>query len=304
MGLFGKKKATTASETEVAPDATPTDAPTPAAAERPSRHHRRKVSVAEMEALRADVVDLRTRLVEAEKAKWLMEHRLRALDATTTTLADSRATLTELTGKVQSLELQVGTGSTGGAGGTDTPAEAGASAISDFGSKLAGLEAKLTELQTKLDTPPSPVLTPRPLLPTSTAEPSAAERERHEQLDSLTQRVAAVDELSAQVAQLAERLAATDSAARSTGDHVAAIDERLNNISTELANQISELGRDIDALADRSPDAPASAQVSDELIDALRAGQVKLANEQARYEIAFRQDLAALAEQLRHAARR
>ncbi|MBK5334215.1 MAG: hypothetical protein JJD93_19720, partial [Ilumatobacteraceae bacterium] len=40
--------------------------------------------------------------------------------------------------------------------------------------------------------------------------------------------------------------------------------------------------------------------VSDEVVDALRGGQVKLANEQARYEIAFRQDLASLAELLRH----
>jgi hypothetical protein len=39
--------------------------------------------------------------------------------------------------------------------------------------------------------------------------------------------------------------------------------------------------------------------VSDEVVAALRSGQVKLANEQARYEIAFRQDLATLAESLR-----
>ena len=36
-----------------------------------------------------------------------------------------------------------------------------------------------------------------------------------------------------------------------------------------------------------------------ELVDQLRVGQVKLANEQARYEIAFRQDLAMLAEQVK-----
>jgi hypothetical protein len=39
--------------------------------------------------------------------------------------------------------------------------------------------------------------------------------------------------------------------------------------------------------------------MSDELITALRTGQIKLANEQARYEIAFRNDLAALAEHVR-----
>ncbi|HAP75103.1 MAG TPA: hypothetical protein DCR14_03385, partial [Acidimicrobiaceae bacterium] len=62
-------------------------------------------------------------------------------------------------------------------------------------------------------------------------------------------------------------------------------------------NQISELGRDIDGLADQ-PAAAGGPAISDELIDNLRNAQVKLANEQARYEIAFRQDLAALAEQV------
>ena len=38
---------------------------------------------------------------------------------------------------------------------------------------------------------------------------------------------------------------------------------------------------------------------TDEVIETLRAGQVRLANEQARYEIAFRADLAELAEKVR-----
>jgi len=66
-----------------------------------------------------------------------------------------------------------------------------------------------------------------------------------------------------------------------------------------LANQISELGRDIDGLANTSGQV-GQGTVSDEVLDALRSAQVKLANEQARYEIAFRQDLAALAEHVRH----
>jgi hypothetical protein len=79
---------------------------------------------------------------------------------------------------------------------------------------------------------------------------------------------------------------------------MALLDQRLTNVSTELANQLSELGRDIDGLGQRIPEV-ADGTVSDEVVDALRGGQVKLANEQARYEIAFREDLAALAEQLR-----
>ena len=81
-------------------------------------------------------------------------------------------------------------------------------------------------------------------------------------------------------------------------EHMALLDQRLTNVSIELANQLSELGRDIDGLGQRVPEV-ADGVVSDEVVDALRGGQVKLANEQARYEIAFREDLAALAEQLR-----
>ena len=49
----------------------------------------------------------------------------------------------------------------------------------------------------------------------------------------------------------------------------------------------------------REPADVASGTVSDEVLAALRTGQIKLANEQARYEIAFREDLAAIAEHMR-----
>ena len=39
--------------------------------------------------------------------------------------------------------------------------------------------------------------------------------------------------------------------------------------------------------------------VADDVLTGLKDGQVRLANEQARYEIAFRQDLATLAEQIK-----
>jgi len=120
------------------------------------------------------------------------------------------------------------------------------------------------------------------------------------QLQEIGERLRSQDELRAQVGQLAERATATDTEARAVRDHMALLDQRLTNVSTELANQIGELGRDIDGLGQRVPEV-ADGVVSDEVVDALRGGQVKLANEQARYEIAFRQDLASLAEQLRQA---
>jgi hypothetical protein len=108
----------------------------------------------------------------------------------------------------------------------------------------------------------------------------------------------ATEELRGQLGQLAERMTSYDNEARAVREHIAVLDQRLTGVSTELANQISELGHDIDGLGQRIPEI-VDGVVSDEVVEALRGGQVKLANEQARYEIAFRQDLAALAEQLR-----
>jgi hypothetical protein len=66
-------------------------------------------------------------------------------------------------------------------------------------------------------------------------------------------------------------------------------------VSTELANQLTELGKDIDALGNR----PSGDTIDPEALAAVRDGQVKLANEQARYQIAFREDLARLAHELK-----
>ncbi len=82
-------------------------------------------------------------------------------------------------------------------------------------------------------------------------------------------------------------------------EQIGALDARITSVSTELANQLSELGHDIDSLQNRPP----GETVGDEVLDGLRDSQERLANEQARYQIAFREDLAKLAEQLRRPGR-
>lgn len=86
------------------------------------------------------------------------------------------------------------------------------------------------------------------------------------------------DELNAKVHRIGERL-----------DE---IDRRISSISTELANQITELSGDLESMG-------GNASASDEVVDELRDAQTRLASEQARYQIAFRQDLAELADRLR-----
>lgn len=163
--------------------------------------------------------------------------------------------------------------------------------------RLAELDSTTRQLAQKPAPPPDPALVSR--------------------LDSLTGKVMVIEQSAAQaaagladIAQLAERLAANDAAVRANTEQLGALEQRITSVSIELANQINELGSDIDALASLPAGSPASGSepgslstLSDEVLDALRSAQVRLASEQARYEIAFREDLAALAEQIRRAAR-
>lgn len=136
-------------------------------------------------------------------------------------------------------------------------------------------------------------------------------------LDSL---VARVEEMQAKHAELDAKLAASGEAPAAAPEFdalVARVEEvqakhadlegklaelsaRISSVSTELANQITELGHDIDALGEASTSGGPA--IDESTIGALRDGQVRLANEQARYQIAFRDDLAKLAEQLRRPA--
>ena len=64
-------------------------------------------------------------------------------------------------------------------------------------------------------------------------------------------------------------------------------------MATELANQLHELDTELERLAQTADAASA------ETVTELRANQVRIASEQARYAITLRHDLAELAELLR-----
>jgi hypothetical protein len=108
---------------------------------------------------------------------------------------------------------------------------------------------------------------------------------------------AEIEALKVELASLREAVDQHAGTTQALHDKLAALDDRVTSVSTELANQLTELGHDIDALADR----PAADGGGNEALTAVREGQVKLANEQARYQIAFREDLARLAQELKRA---
>ena len=120
----------------------------------------------------------------------------------------------------------------------------------------------------------------------------------HERISELTSSLPDTQGLSSQLSELSQRVSSSETDARAALAQASALDERIQNVSTQLANQLGELSREMDSLASR-PQPAAAAVADDAVLQTLRSGQVKLASEQARYEISFREDLAALAEQVR-----
>ena len=123
-------------------------------------------------------------------------------------------------------------------------------------------------------------------------------------IDGVNAKVAALDGLNGRIAELADLVTASANDARSAKDQAASLNERISNVSTELANQLGELSRELDEIGSRpAPEAApvfaADQTATEEMIEELHEAQVRLAAEQARYEIAFRQDLANLADQLK-----
>jgi len=75
------------------------------------------------------------------------------------------------------------------------------------------------------------------------------------------------------------------------------LDARITSTTTELARQLDELGNELSAVADQEP-VDVAAVVNASLTE-IRQSQTRLAQEQARYQAAFRTDIAVLIEQLR-----
>lgn len=160
------------------------------------------------------------------------------------------------------------------------------------GPRIAALEARLFELSDQLDratrgvAPPAKAPSANPLPAPSGPPP----------------RLLDPDETEAAIAEVRSHLIRID-------EQLALLDHRITSVATELAAQVDELGNEIGALeatatrqvgaagdAERTDTTPAS--VDPEVVAQLRAAQERLAAEQARYQIAFREDLAELSDRL------
>jgi chromosome segregation ATPase len=113
-------------------------------------------------------------------------------------------------------------------------------------------------------------------------------------VDDLEAIRAEVAALRSELTKRTNELSLVTAATNGLDQRISSLDTRITGMSTELANQLHELGREIEQLAEREHDAETKAAV-----ERLQISQTRMANEQARYEIAFRQDLAMLAEHFR-----
>ena len=100
------------------------------------------------------------------------------------------------------------------------------------------------------------------------------------------------------VAEQSAQAAAEREAARSIAERIAGLEARVSGMGSELSRQLHELGGEIEELSKLADEAGVA-----EVVEALKNAQTRLATEQARYQITFRQDLAALANQLLQRAR-
>jgi|CXWL01.1.fsa_nt_gi chromosome segregation ATPase len=268
----------------------------------------------ELLALRAELADVKARLEVAESAHSSLDKRVTALAATTTATTtafaaerpkndDVRLKLAHLEARVHAVAGAAATAASAAAAATAaaTAASAAATATAQAGPD-PDTEARLDALAERLASVDS--LNERmgtiDLLSNQLAQLDArvnAQADLTDRVDALTERIATTDGLATRFSELAEQVAANDSNVRQAAEQIAVLEDRLDAVSSELLNQLSELGSDIDGLAAHT-DEVAKGSVSSELIEAVRTAQVKLAAQQARYEIAFRADLAALAERV------
>ncbi len=114
-------------------------------------------------------------------------------------------------------------------------------------------------------------------------------------LDALQAEVIALRE---QVNENAQQASADKQSLVALLEQFAAMESRITGMGSELSRQLHELGTDIEKLQQHIEN-----DTVGDTVQALKTAQVRLATEQARYEITFRQDLAALANELLKRAR-
>jgi hypothetical protein len=172
--------------------------------------------------------------------------------------------------------------------------------IADLQRQVEALRVEVKDAPGGPSIPPPPTVSPGPDAALAPPPPGTSLTEVHDLVKSLGERVDGLD-------------------ARQLGDHER-LSLRLEELTAQFSNQLVEMGHELDdghqhvasqlaAQEQRLEELAVAASVAAsragsvgpndnaaELVEELRANQVRIANDLARHEIAVRQDLAALAE--------
>lgn len=356
MGLFHKKSHTAspvrpatqplpATHAELQPQAQaqtgkpPKPGKQPKPGKRPKGLVRGVVDPADLIALRFEMVDLRARLGASEQSKAAVETRLAALDAGNAMAQPPRDPAdggvdAEASHRMAHFEAQLGAVVAAAAAASATAENVAAKAMAAVAAltnnsepaaaaNSGALPSVFAPAETPLAVPAGPVGPDPGLLARIDALTAMVDQQYAAlpdptlgaRLEELMSRIDAAPDES-RLVELEARMESSETRARQTSEHLIAIEHRMNTVSIELTNQVSELGRDIDGFGAHTSShgngngngnghagngSTGYGLASAELLTELQAAQIKLAAEQARYEIAFRQDLAMLAEHVRRA---
>lgn len=289
---------------------------------------RKKSDPEELALLRDEISSLRERLnaADTQKAELLAKvdtvdqtnavlyQRIDTLDATSATLDErvsqvdaARNDLSHQVGSVGELSEQVHElaerlTTAKPAVPPPPPSAAADPRVDDLTSRVETLAAAMTDPTQPVDTAAVTELTER------LDRLAATLAEQSERLDNVTPGSGAAESADGTDAADVEALRSQMSL---MAEKMSALDMRMTNVSTELANQLTELSNDLDVLleqdrTDRGGD-DESGEHSEAVTSALANVQKsteRLAAEQARYEIQFREDLAELADRLRRPSAR
>jgi chromosome segregation ATPase len=286
----------------------------------------------QIDVLRAEMVDLQQRLDSADQQKTelrsmvdAVDQRVGEVDARVGDFTQRVGTVTELSGQVRALADRLDIASTKVPPPTHPPPTRPPPPppqdprINELLIRIDDLAGKVTDHSGRIDNLAGKVTDHSGRINAAQAALSAADVARTDREQARLAELAAiqqsVDELAAQLAD-----AAADPNAGSADDiqvvqqqvgqmteKMSALDNRMNKVSLELANQLTELSNDLDVLLDQADtteepsanDAVAANTLVSEAIGAVQRSTEKLAAEQARYEIQFRADLAELADLFR-----
>lgn len=105
-----------------------------------------------------------------------------------------------------------------------------------------------------------------------------------------------IEELQSQIRSISTSDELRDQRVTELDGKVISLGARITQVGTEVTHQLGELSGDIDKLGARTDEIATTIGDLPEQVEAVRSDQARLANEQARYEIRFSQDLAEVAD--------